>query len=369
MKTQPPSGAQAATCVCAALLLIPATAQANGHLIPVYGATGPAVSQIAVAECAGGLVTAVRNSSGKLLVSQWQDTGTNPFLLATGSAGVVSQVAVAAPYSNIIVTAVINGTNEIELITWKTGSTTLKRLASVNSTAASSISMSVFEDASGPKVATAARDSNGNLSISVWYISPSGQITWDAGYTGPPVIEAAIAPTYFTDQLVTAVRTSSGDLQVTSWTYDLTANLIIQQGSASAGGVKQLSLGFWTSDAATYTDMATAVVNGSSKLEIISWRVTESGAVSREGSANAEAASQVAVGTTWNLEAMTAIVNSSGSLGAATWIDAPVTLDVNDDTTSAITNVAIAQSASPNHMVTASRTASGTLALEVWEVF
>jgi len=344
-----------------------------GTLAPIYGASGGTVTQVSVAALptslvGGWVLTAVRNGNGNLALTSWEDTGSAFVKLHSATAGAVSKVALAAPLSNVVVTAVVNGSGDLELISWQIASDgSLTRLSSLTAGPASTVSMDVVQNA--PSVCTASRDVNGDLSVQVWNVSTGGIITLAASASGGPISTAAISSTVFSNQFFTAAKNSSGNLVVASWNYN-GGGTIVQQGSNSAGAVKTVSTSFWNSDFNTYTDMATGVINGSGKLEMISWRVSESdGSITREGSANGDAGSQAVVAATGDGEAFSAIRDSSGNLSAYTWADAPVKIDNGYHTATAIASLAAIQSTYFGHVVTASRTSSGKLSMQVWQVF
>ena len=96
----------------------------------------------------------------------------------------------------MIVTAVIIGPGNLEMITWlyTAGQTKPTRLASVNSLPDSALAMDVRMGTT--EVCKAVRDGAANLTVSVWSISSSAGITLEASAAGGAVSQPAIAATF-----------------------------------------------------------------------------------------------------------------------------------------------------------------------------
>jgi hypothetical protein len=174
-------------------LLLAATVSAQ-TIAPLYSkeVSGGTVSQVAIAQIQfGWLVTAVKNGSGDLEVIVWHDTGST--IVRTGSAtagaitfglGVTAQIG-PDPLLATVVTAAFNSSFNLELISWQvTSSGTITRVGSATSiqggTSVSINWLSLGEGCENPEdfcVATVT-NSSADLTMSVWDITfLSGAIT------------------------------------------------------------------------------------------------------------------------------------------------------------------------------------------------
>lgn len=114
----------------------------NNWLLHESSATGPAVIDVDVAYSGSGrIVTAAHRTTGQLEVAAWSELTLPPWnikLLFTSSSALtpdaVSAISIAPLMNTKVVTAVINGVNRNELISWETGSTValLDRLQDFN---------------------------------------------------------------------------------------------------------------------------------------------------------------------------------------------------------------------------------------------
>jgi hypothetical protein len=182
------------------------------------------------------------------------------------------------------------------------------------------------------------------------------------------VSQVAVAPVN-QSQFVTFVRNSSGNLEAISWLHT-TGGQITRQKSVTAGAIKKV-----VAAPANYTQpnaLFSAVINGSGDLEMIGWSVDTSGNITRTGSQNAEAASQLAICDVCFIyvgSAFTAVRNFSGNLGGELWSIPPASLQeqAGYDTGSAISSVAATLSNYADQLVTAARGSDGNLHIQIWD--
>jgi hypothetical protein len=342
-------------------------ATAAGSLTPQYSNSAGAVSAVSIAQLAPlEVVTAVRNGSGDLEVIVWQDTGTAIVQASNATAGAIKKVAIAPVSANQVVTAVANSTGNLELILWKVDSSgkITKQYGTTYTLTVTRVSIIGLAVGS---FATATRNSSGDLDVEVWTAGASS-FSLTAGSSGGAVSEVAIAALQYASvigsQFVTAVRNSGGDLEVINWIVG--SGTLTQGGHATLGAIKHLSV-VAIGTLATHTVYATAVINGSGDLEDIEWSVLGN-SVKELGSGTAGAASGVAIcqGFPW---AITAVRNGSGDLSVQQWDDKtkPFSEAAKYNTTSPVTAIAVAPDAFIGSMVTAVRNSSGDLEVTAWQ--
>ena len=282
-----------------------------------------AVSGIAITRNLNRTVTAVRNGSGNLELISWDDgsgQGNISRLADSGNqAGTIGWFAIQslsrADTVADLVTAVETGANRLKLITWNldSGTGTLTRLGDSGNQAGevSMIAASVL----GNIVVTAVRNGSGNLELITWFISPDGktiQRRADSGTQAGAVHEVAIAGT------VTAVRNGSGRLELISWRISPDGLQIQRLGDSGhqAGEATNINISQFNANR-----FVTAVRAGNGKLKLIAFDVDGVGTIKRTGDSDdlAGAVSEVALVTPEQNNFTTAVRDGSGHLKLITW--------------------------------------------------
>jgi hypothetical protein len=347
----------AAAGVIAACMAV-ATASAQNFMIYQYGAAAGAVSQTSVANLKPNwVVTGVRNGQGKMELITWKSNG--HALLRKGSA--VGQpldnasVATVALSPTLVVTGGVY-LGALQLTTWSISSTGAVTFGTyLLSSDATSVRMTKV-DSGRLLVAT---ESDGQLQVTLFAISPTEIIFQGVQYGVAGTIPSitSVSKTWF----VTAMRTSAGDLQLDSWTVSA-GNALSHQETASAGAVSALDITGWDSG-----HVATPVRNGGGDLELIDWSLnTSTGDITRNSSQNGGAISQVTA-STMGTEIFTASINSTGNVDAGVWGYNGSQITAGDSAAEEAANeVAAAPLSTGLYSVTATRTASGTLQVDVW---
>jgi len=253
------------------MLVRKATANA-GHIsaldlrtIEVFGFGGPM----------GEAVTGVRNGDGNLQLIKWNVSGdgTSITRVRDAHAGAVSEVALAVVHYHVL-SAVRNGSGRLEIISWTKD---LAREGSATSAEASHVAICRFLYESNPDFfAVAYRDKSHDLRVEVWSLSSTGVPTKKGSASAGSVSEVAIA---FVDsspyRFVTAVKNGSGDLELIQWSASDDGTSVTRLGSASAGSAKHISL------TALGESLFTSLCNGSGNLELIAWRAHADGSFKR----------------------------------------------------------------------------------------
>ena len=157
---------------------------------------------------------------------------------------------------------------------------------------------------------------------------------------------------------MTAIRTTAGDLQLDSWLVSGNYG-ISHQAIDSAGGISQVDMAFWS------WGVATVVRNSLGDLEVIDWFVdVVDGTFTRGESANLGAVSQVAASTISG-DLFTASVNSSGDVDTGIWSSNGVQLAQGASASKEAATLVSAAPLSSLYTVTATRTATGNLQVDV----
>ena len=346
-------------------LMMAATAPAS--LTPLYSNTGGAVSQVSVFQIQPlEVVTAVRNGSGDLEVGVWQDTGSSIVQVSSATAGAIKLVEITSVSTNQLVTVAANSKSNLELTLWQVDSSgkisqqySTTYTLTVTRISVTGLALGVF--------ATGTRDSSGNLDVKVWKAGASS-FTLLAGTSAGAISEVSVASRFYTSyvgsQFVTVTRNSGGNLAVINWIVG--SSTLTQGGQATLGAIKhQSSVAIGT--LGSNTVYGTVVINGKGDLEFIEWSVLGS-TVTELGSGTAGAGNGVAICQGFP-NTITAMRNGSGNLSVEQWDvkTTPFTLAGRDNTTTAISAVAVTPDAFIGSMVTAVRNSAGSLELTVWQ--
>lgn len=232
------------------------------------------------------ILTALRNGSGNLELISWQsgplDTTITRCADSNGHAGTADELALAL-LGRTAITAVRSGSGNLLLITWNVppGLSTVDRIWD-SGTAAGEADLIAMTALSDTLFVTACRNGAGNLLLISWRLEPDGTInrlTPDDSLTGHAgeVSLVTITPVDASN-VVTAVRNGSGNLELIGWAVsqvDGSINRWVDQAghdSAEAGEAGEIALMPFEGDGAT-TDVVTAVQDGSGNLLLIVWRL------------------------------------------------------------------------------------------------
>jgi hypothetical protein len=202
-----------------------------------------AVSEVALTIAGQRAVTAVRDGSGRLFLISWDCSFQLTGITRAGDSsaaiphpGTADLIAITPALSEfrqpIFVTALRNGSGNLELISWRLESSgAFTRLADSGSQAGGVDSVSVTS-VGGNLVVTAVQtthsilQSHGKLKLIAWQVSQGGakitrigdenHLYGEAG----EVSEVAIAPISGFSGVLTAVKNGSGNLEVIAWGVD-----------------------------------------------------------------------------------------------------------------------------------------------------
>jgi hypothetical protein len=172
---------------------------------------------------------------------------------------------------------------------------------------------------------TAVR-TGGNLKLISWGIDAQNAVQrlGDSGSQAGAVDDLCVAGFLSLDQstlrfIITAVKNGSGNLEVISWRLN-TDNSITRMGTFTGGAVGELAITtFQLTTTAGIGGFVTATTDSGGNLVVTSWKVLSDGTIQQLASANAGAASRVAIIDIANDLVATTCVTGSGIEKVITW--------------------------------------------------
>ena len=189
-----------------------------------------------------------------------------------------------------------------------------------------------IEKVSGVGAITALRDDSGDLKLTTWGVTASGEIERKLDASAGSVTDIALAHPGLTRDVVTALRDGNGNLKLISWDVLSPSGSIVRKGQAAAGAVERIAM----TGSPRGVGVITAVRGSNDELKLIAWEVTQSKNFIRRGDAAGGTSSEVAIARVD--QGRSAADDDAGAPGQFTGV------------------------------VTASRDGSGNLKLIAWEV-
>ena len=240
--------------------------------------TGRAGEVTAVAVCALSdslVVAAMRNGSGNLELISWRlDSAGNFQRLGTAEAGGIWAVGITAIDHVRVVAVMQNASLNLELIVWDVAEGgDFTRRGEGDAGAVSAVAIAAWDGAIVNNVVTAMRNGSQDLELISWDLYQDGTLkrtaTANAGIGSPVAGERSnIALAITGDWLVSAARNSNGYLDLASWViYD--DGVVRSNARASAESISAVSLSGLGGN--ELGDFATAVSNAEGQLEVIAW--------------------------------------------------------------------------------------------------
>jgi hypothetical protein len=305
---------------------------------PVSPTAGTA-KEVALALLNRRAVTAVRSGSNNLLLISWDAPAGLQSITRlqpdrAGQAGEASNIAITAINSTTLVTALRDGSGDLLLICWAVNADgSFTRLGDSNPAdkpkQAGSVSLVTITAVGNNTVVTAVRNGSGDLELIAWRISEDGKTIHrlnPVGATAGTVGEIALTAFHEagTGQatVITAVQSGAGDLLLIAWKFDGmgfqrlgdTSTLPANQRPGTASRISISPAGN-----APNTFLAT-MRRGSGDLELIAFTLGRNGAWTREGDFVEGEGTDVTetVVTTFSGRAVSAI-RRAGSLNVSVW--------------------------------------------------
>ncbi|MGH7121447.1 MAG: hypothetical protein ACREFP_21060 [Acetobacteraceae bacterium] len=266
----------------------------NNVLKQVSGASAGAVKEVTLALFGRRAVTAVCDGSGDLLLISWdvpRGLKTVTRLKDSGrAAGTATNIALVALSATLLATAMRDGNGNLLLITWLLNTDgSFTRLGSSNpgggkpdqAGAVSIVKMALLGGSVTHRVVTAVRNGSGDLELISWTISADGKtITRDGpGATAGTVSEIEIAVGF--QGITTAVRDGNGSLLVIPWQLG-SGGSFTRHHEVEAGNAQHLSVGVVGGPPVLVATMR----NGSGVFEMIALNAITEGGLARSGSFN-----------------------------------------------------------------------------------
>jgi hypothetical protein len=241
-------------------------------------------------------------------------------------AGEASHLAVQVFSSSEILTAMQNGSGNLELIGWVYKDGKMTRGASPTSLPANEVALALM----GRRAVTAVRSGSSNLLLISWD-APAGlqsitrrhdsfNMAGEASNIGITAINSSM--------LVTAVRDGSGELLLICWRLNADGTFTRLGDSNPQGQPRQAgAVSLVTITTVGNNIVVTAVRNGRGDLELIAWRISEDGrTIHRQNPVGetAGAVGEIALTTFHNGETgqagvITAVQNGAGNLLLIAW--------------------------------------------------
>jgi len=346
---------------CVALCMGGATASAQNFMSYLYGASAGVISNGSVTNLAPNwVVTGMCNGSEDMELITWESNGTQLLRKGSATGGPIqnANVGTVALTPNLVVTGSINSLNALQFQTWNISATGAVTLSStVLGDSAWAFSMVKLNSNA---FLVAALDNAENMTIYL-YAYANGGVGWSGQITGPQANMVSVAAISST-QLVTAIRTLPGNLQIDSWGLNA-ANAFRHEGTNSAGTIVGLDI------SAHNGGVATVVGNSADDLEVIDWTVNPTtGAIARKSSATVQRPGDSIWVSTIGSLIFTASRSQSGNMSASVWGYNGTQLEAGD--TSQHESILFGLGAAPLstglYSVTLGVSTFGNLVLDVW---
>jgi hypothetical protein len=262
-------------------------------------ATAGAVQEVALTLVGRRAVTAVRSGSNNLLLISWNVpvglTSIDRLLDSEKQAGEASQIAMTAIGGNMLVTAMRAGSGNLLLISWALNAdgsfTRLGDSAPPGQPAqAGAVSLVTVAFIGNYTIVTAVRNGSGNLELIAWKVSADGKkihrqdpIGTSAGAVGEIALIPVVGdPTSNAQGVITAVRNGAGNLLVIGWKgatgIERTGDTSTLPASQIPGAASHIAI----CPVGTATYLAT-MRRGSGDLELIAFDLAANGGWSRVG--------------------------------------------------------------------------------------
>jgi hypothetical protein len=287
-------------------------------------------------------------------------------------AGTVSEIAsVTGAQNGRVITAVRTAQGALKLISWQVGAGPISRLGDSGDQAGAASNIDI---ARGARVVTALRNGSTNLMLISWDVTANGTITrrGDSGNqagTATNIKIVAISNTLF----VVACRTGDGNLRLISWQLNANGSLTRLADSANAaGGIGEVSL-IKLPLAGNSERVLTAVRTTGGDLKLIVWRVSAAGVFTRLGDSGSQAgdATMIRSVVAATGHVVTAVRTAGGDLKLIVWGISPngATVQRLADSGSAAGNIGGNSLASlSDGVVSGVRTDAGNLKLIAWSI-
>lgn len=263
-------------------------------------------------------VTAASTAAGNLQLVSWTVDGDGHITREDDDGGgAATEVAIARTSFGDVVTAFRNGDDNLELISWNvTGAGVIDRLDEATTVEASKVAIASLPSGSG--VVTAIRNADGNLRLTAWEVAGNGTITRRGSLIAEAITDVAIATfTFPFEGVVTASHLATGQLMVTTWelTPELGFDRVDDAFGVQVTGVALAPVAIESGN----QRIVTAVRTSGGNLRLEAWQVSAGGLITAQGSASGGAIDEVAIAGHGQYHALTAVTDGDGDLKLIAW--------------------------------------------------
>lgn len=358
-----------------ALVVLTLLADAGASsLVPLYGNSAGMTGGISIAELkTGWVITAVCNGAGLVELISWNDTGSalarKGSYTSTLECGIVSITGLNA---RTVVTYSIGGRvgDSFEVSAWRVSSTGAISPLGTGAVGCSCDAYGSIAKLDSTRVVTSTTSGNGQI-VTAWLVPSSGDISQEGSAEAPGNFGFQTGITALNSEQVVSVGTAGGctqcDLSIIAWSVD-GAGTVTQQGSDSAGAAQYVTVAHWKSNT-----VVTSLMNGTGNLELITWKISSTGVITREATGTGDTIlglANICLIPTDKLP-FTAVLGTSELLSAEVWeTSGPTTLTELTTYNSSWAQLPWGTAPiGPHKVVTASQTLSGSdLTMEEWEL-
>jgi len=271
-------------------------------------------------------VTVCRTAGGNQKLISWDVTAAGAITRAGGSgdqAGEATLNKIVALTDILLVTACRTAGGSLKLISWRLNNNgSLTRLNDSGNQAGGVSEIAMVRITSG-RVATAVRANDGSLKVIVWDVAANGQVS-RKGDSGNQAGEARMIRLVrdSSGHLVTSVRAANGNLKLVSWSVSGSGDTLTRLGDSGnqAGEIGDNAL------MSRASGVISAVRTADGHLKLIAWQVSAAGAITRAGDSYNLAGEATLItfcpeSLSGNAAIVTACRTASGSLRLVSWDD------------------------------------------------
>ena len=284
---------------------------------------------IARAKSQDKFVTACRTGNGKLKLISWSSSGGTIVRLGDSgdSAGASTLNRIVEITDTIFVSACRTASGNLMLISWRlNGYGTISRLRDSGNTAGevSEISLTnLRNNGNNHQLATTVKAADGKLKVIVWSVSASSGVITRLGDSGSALgIGSRIGSAVTSNELLAiSCKTETGSLKIIVFSVSLNGKTVTRRGDSGdlAGRIGRNTL------VARPYGVISAVSTAEGTLKLIKWAISNSGAVTRFGDSGSEAGrvGLIALSETGRADApiITPLETASNTMDVLSWDD------------------------------------------------
>jgi hypothetical protein len=271
-------------------------------------------SGLGIVKAGSFIVTSCRNDSGNLLLISWRVDARGKVTRRKDSGNAAKEaqmISLVALSDNLLVSACRDGSGDLLLITWRLEADGSFRRLSDSGNAAGEIGALAMVNLPNGRVVTAVRAGNGRLLLIAWEVSPTGAIRRlsdsgeKAGEIGP--LGGISACVDHLGRIAVSVCAGDNRLKIILWELGANGQLIRRSDSAGQAGKiahpapglpSGLKLSEHTlttaSSAGNRSILVSAVTTEAGTLKLLTWDVTNEGAIRRLSQAAGEGEAGIA---------------------------------------------------------------------------